>query len=116
MFKRIYCCLYLILVCSLLPAATGLRAQTGNSGSIEGVVKDPSGAAIAGATGGFENFTGSSPYDPTTVGGLLTDVYTNVAHEDASGVDLLIAYTVALPLGTLGLSANGTYQIGRAHV
>jgi hypothetical protein len=50
MFKRIYCCLYLVLVCSVLLSANGLRAQTGNSGSIEGVVKDPSGAAIAGAT------------------------------------------------------------------
>ena len=50
MFKRIYCCLCLVLVCSLLLAASELRAQTGNSGSIEGVVKDPSGAVIAGAT------------------------------------------------------------------
>jgi hypothetical protein len=50
MLKRIRCCLYFALVCSLLLAANGLRAQTGNSGSIEGVVKDPSGATIAGAT------------------------------------------------------------------
>ena len=39
----------LILGLSLLFAAAPGRAQLGNSGSIEGVVKDPSGAAIVGA-------------------------------------------------------------------
>jgi len=42
-------CACLILGLSLLFAAAPGRAQLGNSGSIEGVVKDPSGAAIVGA-------------------------------------------------------------------
>src|SRR5271169_2130683 len=68
MFKRIYCCLYLVLVCSLLLSANGLRAQTGNSGSIEGVVKDPSGAAIAGAA--VEILNPVSGYTRTTTTGV----------------------------------------------
>jgi len=42
-------CACLIFGLSLLFAAAPGRAQLGNSGSIEGVVKDPSGAAIVGA-------------------------------------------------------------------
>jgi len=40
----------LILGCVLSLASISVKAQSGNSGSIEGTVKDPSGAIIAGAT------------------------------------------------------------------
>ena len=40
--------LFLCLVCPFL--VTPAFAQLGNSGSIEGVVKDPSGSSVAGAT------------------------------------------------------------------
>ena len=41
--------LYLALVMSFLFCTARVFAQTGNSGSIEGVIKDPSGAAVANA-------------------------------------------------------------------
>ncbi|HXO62719.1 MAG TPA: TonB-dependent receptor, partial [Candidatus Acidoferrales bacterium] len=41
---------FLALSLSILFCATRIVAQTGNSGSIEGAVKDPSGASIANAT------------------------------------------------------------------
>lgn len=41
---------FLALSLSILFCATRVAAQTGNSGSIEGAVKDPSGASIANAT------------------------------------------------------------------
>src|SRR5260370_9591417 len=41
---------FFILSLGLLICATSSRAQLGNSGSIDGVVKDPSGGVIAGAT------------------------------------------------------------------
>src|SRR5712691_7627954 len=41
---------YFVLSLGLLICATSSRAQLGNSGSIEGVVKDPSGGVVAGAT------------------------------------------------------------------
>jgi len=46
-FKRVR---LFVLSFSFLFCALPSRAQLGNSGSIEGVVKDPSGAAVAGAT------------------------------------------------------------------
>jgi hypothetical protein len=46
-FRRL---MFLVLSFSLLFWAIPTRAQLGNAGSIEGVVKDPSGAAIADAT------------------------------------------------------------------
>jgi hypothetical protein len=45
-----FCYALFVLGVSFLFSAAPGRAQLGNSGSIEGVVKDPSGAAIAGAT------------------------------------------------------------------
>ncbi len=51
----------------LLVCATSGRAQVGNSGSIEGVVKDPSGSAVVSVTveikdpvSGYERTTTSS--------------------------------------------------------
>ena len=41
---------FFVLSFSLLFCAIPSRAQMGNSGSIEGVVKDPSGGVVAGAT------------------------------------------------------------------
>ena len=46
--RHIYSLLF--LGCVLSFASSSVNAQTGNSGSIEGTVKDPSGAVIAGAT------------------------------------------------------------------
>src|SRR5438552_565681 len=43
-------CTVLVLGFALLFAAGPAKAQLGNSGSIEGVVKDPSGGVVAGAT------------------------------------------------------------------
>jgi hypothetical protein len=41
---------FIVAALSLFALVFGANAQVGNSGSIEGVVKDPSGAAVAGAT------------------------------------------------------------------
>jgi hypothetical protein len=49
MLKSLHSVSFLLLVLSLSFAASPARAQLGNSGSIEGVVKDQSGAAIANA-------------------------------------------------------------------
>jgi hypothetical protein len=54
---------FLVLSLALLFCATTSRAQ-GNAGSIEGVVKDPSGAAVAGAT--VEISYGVSGFQRTT--------------------------------------------------
>src|SRR5438874_13770316 len=43
-------CTVLVLGFALLFGAGPAKAQLGNSGSIEGVVKDPSGGVVAGAT------------------------------------------------------------------
>jgi len=48
---KIFCRLMpVILAAIVLMVAGAARAQTGNSGSIEGIAKDPSGAAVANAT------------------------------------------------------------------
>ncbi len=49
MFKHLSICAVLILGFVLLLTAGPAEAQLGNSGSIEGVVKDPTGGVIAGA-------------------------------------------------------------------
>src|ERR1700693_3695589 len=46
-FRRIRLCIWAL---SILCCATRVSAQSGNSGSIEGTVKDPSGASGANAT------------------------------------------------------------------
>jgi hypothetical protein len=46
--RSVYC--FLILAFAFLVSAVAVRGQVGNSGSIEGVVKDPSGSAVAGAS------------------------------------------------------------------
>jgi hypothetical protein len=50
MSKHLSICVVVILGCALLLTAKPAKAQLGNSGSIEGVVKDPSGGVVAGAT------------------------------------------------------------------
>lgn len=50
MFKRLSSSLVFVLGLVVLFAAGPAKAQMGNSGSIEGVVKDPSGGVVAGAT------------------------------------------------------------------
>src|SRR5207302_9989814 len=50
MLKRLSICIVFVLGFVLLLMAGPAKAQLGNSGSIEGVVKDPSGGVVAGAT------------------------------------------------------------------
>ena len=50
MFRNLRSYALFVLGLSFLFSAEPGRAQLGNSGSIEGVVKDPSGAAVANAT------------------------------------------------------------------
>lgn len=50
MFRNLRIFAVVIFVSSFLLSAKAGRAQLGNAGSIEGVVKDPSGAAVANAT------------------------------------------------------------------
>ena len=50
MFKRLNVCTILVLGFVVLFAAGPAKAQIGNSGSIEGIVKDSSGGVVAGAT------------------------------------------------------------------
>jgi carboxypeptidase family protein len=50
MLKRWSICVVSVLGFVLLLTAASAKAQLGNSGSIEGVVKDPSGGVVAGAT------------------------------------------------------------------
>ncbi len=50
MLKRLSICTVVVLGFVLLLTAGPAKAQLGNSGSIEGVVKDSSGAVVAGAT------------------------------------------------------------------
>src|SRR6266700_3870854 len=48
--KCLSICVVFVLGMALSFGAGVIRAQVGNSGSIEGVVKDPSGGVVAGAT------------------------------------------------------------------
>src|SRR5690348_6180823 len=50
MLKRLSICMVFVFGIVLSFGASVIKAQVGNSGSIEGVVKDPSGGVIAGAT------------------------------------------------------------------
>ena len=50
MLRRLSICTVFVLLIGLLFGAGRTRAQLGNSGSIEGVVKDPSGGVVVGAT------------------------------------------------------------------
>jgi Carboxypeptidase regulatory-like domain len=66
MFRNLHFCYALfVLGLSFLFSAQPGRAQ-GNSGSIEGVVKDPSGAAVAGATVEVSNAVSSFQRSATT--------------------------------------------------
>src|SRR5258706_7708332 len=58
----------LTFVLSLCFGAIPARAQMGNSGSIEGVVKDASGGAIAGAKGKISNPVSGFTREITTGG------------------------------------------------
>ena len=50
MLKRLSVCIAFVLGLALFVALRPAKAQLGSSGSIEGVVKDPSGGVVAGAT------------------------------------------------------------------
>ncbi len=77
MFKRLSICAVLILGFVLLLTAEPAKAQLGNSGSIEGIVKDPSGGVIAGATVEISNPV-SGFHRETTTGSDGDFRFTNV--------------------------------------
>jgi Carboxypeptidase regulatory-like domain len=77
MFRNLRIYALLVLASSFLVSATPTWGQLGNAGSIEGVVKDPSGASVANAT--VEISYPVSGYDRTTVTGTDgTFRFTNV--------------------------------------
>jgi outer membrane receptor protein involved in Fe transport len=74
------------------------------------VTVNPSPAVQAAAIGTYPFFNLSSdPYDPAAVGALIDDNYANVAAELIKGIDLVANYTRETRVGTLGLSANGSW-------
>jgi hypothetical protein len=77
MFKHLSICAILILGFVLLLTAGSAKAQLGNSGSIEGVVKDPTGGVIAGATVEI-SFPVSGFHRETTTGSDGDFRFTNV--------------------------------------
>src|SRR5467141_4457883 len=77
MLKRLSICSVFVLGFALLLTAAPAKAQTGNSGSIEGVVKDPSGGVIAGATVEI-SYAVSGFHRETTTGSDGSFKFTNV--------------------------------------
>lgn len=77
------------------------------------VVRNPSPALqqsiIAGAVGGFPNYTGG-PYDPSTVVAIVDARPFNFGRQDIVGEDLLAIYTKTTRVGTFEESLNGTYM------
>jgi len=128
MAKRFGIYAILVLVAVSLFAAGSTEAQLGNSGSIEGTVKDPSGGAVPGAT--VEIRYGVSGFVRTTTTGAdgtfhFTNVPFNPYHltVTASGfapytqdVDVRSAVAtnveVALKIGTEATTVNVTENGG----
>ncbi len=77
MLKRLSICSVFVLGFALLLTAAPAKAQMGNSGSIEGVVKDPSGGVIAGATVEI-SYAVSGFHRETTTGSDGSFKFTNV--------------------------------------
>jgi len=77
MLKRLSICTVFVLGFALLLTAAPAKAQMGNSGSIEGVVKDPSGGVIAGATVEI-SYAVSGFHRETTTGSDGSFKFTNV--------------------------------------
>lgn len=77
------------------------------------VTKDPSPAlqeaTIAGAAGGFPNYS-DGPYDPSTVVALIDGRPFNFGRQTVDGVDLLITYTKVTTFGSINAFLNGTYM------
>jgi len=76
------------------------------------VTRNPSASAqsalIAGAGGGFFNFSGA-PYNPATTTAIVNGTSVNLSRQQISGVDLGGAYKMPLRGGVLNLFLNGTY-------
>jgi hypothetical protein len=77
MLKRLSTCVILVLGLFLCLAAGPTKAQLGNSGSIEGVVKDPSGGVVANAIVELTNVV-SGYTRQTNTGGDGSFRFTNV--------------------------------------
>src|SRR5467141_5211032 len=77
MLKRLSTYVILVLGFFLCLAAGPTKAQVGNSGSIEGVVKDASGGVVAGATVGI-SYAVSGFRRETTTGSDGSFKFTNV--------------------------------------
>ncbi|HYT22214.1 MAG TPA: carboxypeptidase-like regulatory domain-containing protein, partial [Candidatus Polarisedimenticolia bacterium] len=77
MLKRLSICTGFVLGIVLLLTAAPAKAQMGNSGSIEGVVKDPSGGVVAGATVEI-SYAVSGFHRETTTGSEGSFKFTNV--------------------------------------
>ena len=118
----------LFVFCYFLIVVIAVSAQVGNSGSIEGTVKDPSGAAIPGAT--VEISYAVSGFTRTTTTGAdgifrFTNVPFNPYHMAVSAKDfapysqdvdvrsaVAISVEVALKLGTEATTVNVTENGG----
>src|SRR5258707_12830299 len=77
MLKRLSISLVFVLGLLVLFAAGPAKAQMGNSGSIEGVVKDPSGGVVVGATVEI-SYAVSGFHRETTTGSDGSFKFTNV--------------------------------------
>src|SRR5882757_4388047 len=77
MLKRLSNCTGFVLGIALLLTAAPAKAQMGNSGSVEGVVKDPSGGVVAGATVEI-SYAVSGFHRETTTGSEGSFKFTNV--------------------------------------
>src|SRR6202521_2591027 len=77
MLKRLSICTVFVLGFALLLTAGPAKAQLGNAGSIEGVVKDSSGGVVAGAKVEI-NFPGTGYQRETTTGSDGTFRFSNV--------------------------------------
>ena len=117
--------LFLVLSLGVFLDAACLFAQSGNSGTINGVVKDPSGAVIAGATVSIHNPV--SGYDRTTTTdstGIFTfsNIPPNPYHLSvgakgfapyAQDVDVRSSVPVAV---SVALSVAGVYRYVQGHL
>jgi iron complex outermembrane receptor protein len=56
----------------------------------------------------FHNNTGQ-PYNPSSVYGLINDQYQNAEVQRVDGIDLTFKHRVRLPLGSLDVSASGSW-------
>ena len=69
-------------------------------------------AAVAGASGGFNNITGA-PYDPGQVAYIIDNYYTNVAVQRIKGLDLRLSYRQELTAGAILAGIEGSWLHSR---